>query len=212
MKKWVNFLKLSIAFLLLITIVSCGSDDDGVVFTALDVANPSFETSDPITPGFGGGFVITVSDWTLTGLGGTFRPSTPGNPGGPPVFNVFTEDVPDGVNTAFTNGNGKISQVLTSLLTENTIYKLEVEVGERVVLKLPDSLSAELRAGGVVLASGTVTPASGKFATLSFEYATQVGDSFGSPIEVHLLTSHSSRPDVEAQVNWDNVRVSSKPQ
>lgn len=174
----------------------------------IDVVNHSFEIHDPfMVKTVAGDFNASVVGWETTQPVGTFSPSTPSNPFG---FDVFSEDVPDGVSTVFTNGNGGLSQVLQTALEENMIYKLEVEVGDRIFMNLPDSHSAELRAGGVLLASGSANPANGTFTTISFEYTTKSGDPFGFPLEVHLLTNHSSSLDDTVQINWDNVRFFSR--
>ncbi len=178
------------------------------VFCGLNIENASFETSDPFTFFTGAGnFNTSVQQWNTTQPVGTISPSTPGNP---IQFNIFTEDVPDGLNTIFTNGNGRASQALTVGLTNNTSYRLEVEVGKSVFLNLPDVYSAELRIGDRVLAKGTAVPENGKFKTISVEYTTQSNDPFGEALEVHLVTNHSSSADNTVQIHWDNVRVFSR--
>ncbi len=178
------------------------------VFCGLGILNASFEESDPFTFFTGAGnFNTSVQEWDTTQPIGTISPSTPGNPG---QFNIFTEDLPDGLNTIFTNGNGRASQVLSTLLTNNTSYQLKVGVGKSVFLNLPDAYSAELRAGGLVLASGTAIPENGKFAVISFEYATQSNDPFGEALEIHLLTNHSSSAENTVQIHWDHVRLFSR--
>lgn len=64
---------------------------------------------------------------------------------------IFTQDVPDGSNTAFSNG-GDIWQVLRATLAAGTTYNLTVEVGDRTDINLPSHF-LELRAGGIILAS-----------------------------------------------------------
>ena len=58
--------------------------------------------------------------------------------------------VPDGENTAYSNG-GTIAQVLASVLEANTIYRLEVQLGNRPETPFP-GFAVQLWAGNSLLA------------------------------------------------------------
>ena len=176
-------------------------------FVEIDnIANPSFEE---LAAPFDsreewGSANSNVSGWKFNYQAGTLEPSTPRNPFG---WNLFKQPVPDGKNTAFSLGNGRIYQTLNIMLSADTTYILEVDVGDREFMDLPESYFAQLRAGGGVLASGTVTPANGQFSKISIEYNSKPTDPIGTPLEVHLVAEHNSSSPYEVQVNWDNVKV-----
>jgi hypothetical protein len=166
----------------------------------VSIANHSFEThnlftnSSPI-----GNFNFSIVGWQATGTAGTFEPSTPGNSFG---NDVFTQDVPDGFNTAFNNNSSSpIWQVLTTTLAADTTYNLSVEVGNRLDFSL-GLHSLELHAGGTILDSASASPSIGEFATASLTYSTAVGAPIGSALEIWLVNNGGGD-----QVNWDNVQL-----
>ena len=104
-----------------------------------------------------GGFSATVPSWTRTGTGGTFNPTAA----------QFPAEAPEGANTAYVN-NGSLRQTIAAeTVAGDTVYVLEVEVGDRADAALP-GWAAQLAVDGTVRASvdqGSVTPADGAFAT-----------------------------------------------
>jgi hypothetical protein len=96
-------------------------------FEALELADGTFLRGAP-------------EGWTLLdGKFGTFNP----------LATTFP-DVPDGENTAYSNG-GTIAQVLAAVLEANTVYTLEVEIGNRPETPFP-GFAVQLWAGNSLLA------------------------------------------------------------
>lgn len=155
------------------------------------INNPSFE-ADVLCEGCNS---LTIIGWEDTSGGGdgAFNPTTTHYPGGA---------VPDGQNVSYANGPGNfVRQTLTTVLVADTIYTLEVEVGNR----LDDPFagySVQLRAGGMILASdSSQAPGDGQFVTSTVTYTSSPTDpQLGQPLEIWLLASG-------VQANFDNVRL-----
>jgi hypothetical protein len=151
------------------------------------IFNPSFES--PALPD--GGSNVAITDWTTVGSG-AFNPMAGVHYTGPGAT--------DGVQVAYSNG-GSISQVLGATLTANTLYALQVDVGDRLDAPFP-GYTIGLFAGGNLLAqdSSSLAPNDG-FLTSTTTYLASPGDaSLGQSLEIRL-----SSPGI--QVNFDNVRL-----
>jgi hypothetical protein len=122
---------------------------------------------------------------------GVFRPSQ----------TVFTT-VPDGVNTAYSQGP-TISQRLAAVLVAGTTYTLTVAIGNPANISGFPGYRVELWAGTALLAAddNTLTPAAGEFETSSILYVSPPGEPHaGQNLEIRLLA-------FGAEVNFDLVRL-----
>ncbi len=188
-------------WLLVLALVMFGAFPGKGMAVPISILNPSFEDHNPLTGGSRGLWNKSIVDWQTTGgLSGTYQPSTPGNTFGEDVFSV---DVPAGLNTAYSMDE-TIYQVLGDSLTADTMYTLRVDVGDRFAYNLP-SHSIQLRAGVHTLGSAGVIPADGNFAEASLTYTANVGDpGIGELLGIWLVNSGGGKG---YQVNWDNVRL-----
>jgi PEP-CTERM motif len=147
---------------------------------------------------------LTPSGWTSIGAGtrGTFQPSAVEfNTGAPGLGTVPADNIPDGIQTFYSNG-GDIGQVLgTAIGPAGTQYTLSVYVGDRWDRALT-SYTIRLLAGGVPLVSATnpVTPAEGQFAQATLNYT-------ADGTEAGLLAIQLIANAATAQVNFDNVAL-----
>jgi hypothetical protein len=136
---------------------------------------------------------------------------TPGNGDGG-TFNLtitqYPGQAPEGQNVAdssfFLAGflPPTISQVLSDVLTANTLYTLQVEVGNRLDTPFPGYV-VQLLAGGVLLAedNNSLSPADGTFATSTVTFTALPGDpNLGQPLEIRLRS-------FGRQTNFDDVRL-----
>ena len=96
---------------------------------SVTIVNPSFETTNTLTPncaGTGCAYNFSIPDWTIGGINasaGSFQP------GSSSIY--FNTALPDGSIVAFIN-TGSISQTLTGIsLLANSVYTLSVDVGRR---------------------------------------------------------------------------------
>jgi PEP-CTERM motif len=161
------------------------------------VTNFSFE--DPITDLGGTG---TITGWTRTdatdGAAGVWRPDVP--------FRFFA--IPDGEQIAFLQ-SGAIYQVLSDVLTANTLYELQVDVGETAFEPLlPGQYAVQLRAGGTLLAeSSSPDPAFKSFSTTTVAFFAAAGNPLlGQNLEIRLVDLD---PDIfRSDPQFDNVRLS----
>ena len=97
---------------------------------------------------------------------------------------------------------GTISQILSDVLTANTLYTLSVSVGDRLDQPFPGlGYSINLLAGSTVLAStSTPVPLDGLFATATVQFQTFADHpNLGAALQIQLIT-HTG-----GQVNYDNV-------
>jgi len=137
-------------------------DDNVSPRPSIPITNPGFEAFTLVDgqftrPFFGSGPVGTaivtpnpIPGWTLTpahGDGGTFNPTTA----------QYSGQAPEGQNVAYSSffltgfPPPTILQVLPAVLTSNTRYTLQVEVGNRLDTPFPGYV-VQLLAGGVLLA------------------------------------------------------------
>lgn len=196
-------LKLTSRFLFLLVVVLCCTTVP-VFADTIAIANPSFETVDPLHPlnqSCGAGCFFnagpgSIPGWTLTGAGGLFQP---GNAG------LFTAPVPDGSTVAYDNG-GTISQTLGVTLSPNTTYALSVDVGRRVDAAMTN-FTIDLLAGNTLLDALTIsnsTIASGSFAPELLTFTTGA-----NPLPGSLAIEFSNSSPV--QVDYDNVVLTATP-
>ncbi len=192
--------------------------------TPITIINAGFE--DP---------TLNEGDWTW------FEdPPVPGwttynfNVNGPGIWNPTSSDyaseAPEGSNVAFidasngslpSTGFGGISQVLTTTFNTNTIYTLDVEVGNtnwylndvyQVGYNNFPGYRVELYAGDTLLArdDSTLTPEEGIFLSSSISFAALSGydNLIGQALEIRLLNDFSGEG---WEVDFDNVRLDAAP-
>ena len=156
------------------------------------VENASFEAI-TLTDGT---FVSTTPDgWTLIeGKFGTLNPLA-----------ISFPSVPDGENTAFSNG-GTMAQALAAVLQANTVYTLEVEIGNRPETPFP-GFAVQLWAGDSLLAEdvNSFEPPGQGFTTSLVNYVALAEDAMaGQSLEIRLVS-------LGVQVNFDDVRLNAVP-
>ena len=153
----------------------------GSVFAApLTVDNFSFELPGNAPNGSGGTIPLwTDGDGAAAGAG-TFNPTASRYP--------LSSGATNGDNVAFSNGP-TISQTLSATYQPNTIYTLQVDVGDRNDTSFP-GFDVQLYSGGVLVGSASETHVSvpnGGFATATVSFATSSGFvGNGSPVEILL--------------------------
>ena len=156
------------------------------------VENASFEA---ITLTDGTFVTTTPEGWTLIeGKFGTFNPLA-----------ISVPNVPDGENTAFSNG-GTMAQVLVAVLEANTVYSLEVEIGNRPETAFP-GFAVQLWAGDSLLAEdvSSFEPLDQGFTTSLVNYVALPGDTMaGQTLQIRLVS-------LGIQVNFDDVRLNGVP-
>lgn len=165
--------------------------------TPVEVFDGSFETPARAPNGFG------ASDgWTsLTGNNanaGNFNPLAPPR---------FSQSIPDGAQVAFVNSGGLISDPLSVTVQPDTLYIVDVAVGDRLDSGAP-TLSMDLQSNGTVLAFANNTslmnipsPPDGGFVDARL-YATQNHNvATGSPLQIRLTGGGGG------QAIFDNVRL-----
>lgn len=158
--------------------------------TPITVLNPSFEAPVQLSNGFTN---ADITNWTSPNNTGVFYPDSP------TYYNV---PVPDGNQVAYSNaGLGTpISQVLSTNAAQNTVYRLDVEIGSRSDNPSP-GYSVTLLEGVNTL--GSVTQANfpvvnGNFVTATV-FATKTTAST-DPLQIQLASNG-------VQTNFDNVRL-----
>jgi hypothetical protein len=174
---------------------------------SIPILNHSFEN--PMAPMQSGGSYYSmnvINNWILTPpptgpipLQGVFSPMM-----APATTSAFTDPIPDGSQTAYSNG-GTIRQVLTATLQAKTQYTLGAYVGNRNSQPFP-TYSIQLRAGGNLLASnGSVTPADGRFSLVTVNYNSgSSGSLIGQALEIRLVSSG-------VQANFDLITLNATP-
>jgi len=88
------------------------------------VANGSFQTANTLNVSCGSGCAYNagpIPDWTVTGTGGSFQPSS----------TYFNLPLPEGSIVAYSDG-GTISQILGATVQPDSTYTLSVYVGDRL--------------------------------------------------------------------------------
>ena len=168
--------------------------------TPIMVLNSSFEGPDTDTY-----LVGTIDDWTLSGTSaGVFDPAgCAGVCSSPGPYFVSGNTVPDGMQTAFSNGP-EIHQVLGDVLTAGTTYTLEAYVGDRYDNLLP-SHEIQLWAGANLVATNSGAPGDGEFVNVVATYtATGASPGLAEPLSIWLVNQG------ETQINWDDVRLDAR--
>lgn len=163
------------------------------------IQNASFETTNPLTSicaGAGCAFNSgPIPGWTITGVGGSFEPSS----------TFLNLPLPDGNIVAYSNG-GTISQTLTSSLLADTTYTLSVFIGNRLD-GLNNAYTIALDAGSTQIcsfsgSSTTVTPKGGFVdETCTFNS----GSAFPTGLLSIILSAGGP------QVDFDNVSLTATP-
>ena len=159
---------------------------------SLTIINQGFESPIVADGGYTSG---SIPGWITAGVAGVFNPPASQFPG----------EAPEGQNVSFSQGP-VISQSLSDVLTANTVYTLEVEVGSPSTQSFP-GYSVQLRAGGSVLAedNNALSPLLGTFATSVVTFtADTINPHLGQFLEIVI----SSRG---AETDFDNVRLTAIP-
>jgi hypothetical protein len=207
-RKTIKRLGLVVAILLGLTLLGISPDAKADL---LFINNPGFEDfalgveSFSTHIGIGVGSQIITGDpipgWVLVGHGGTYRPDQSRFPGG----------VPEGNNTAWLEyesiHSSTLSQVLSDVLTADTVYTLSVDLGRRLDYPLA-AYSVQLLAGGALLSEGTVEdiPA-GEFRTVTVTFtASPDHPQLGQALEIRFVANADRQ-----QANFDNVRLDATP-
>lgn len=188
------------------------SADATYAFT-LNVVNPGFE-ADQLSDG---GFTINSFEkgWRRLftgGNAGVFNPPNTAYKGASTPGSSF--ELTQGENVAYTNGS-EIEQNLTAVLKPNFIYKLSVEVGQRLDAPFPSTGAfIELLAGSNVIASVnpiSPIPSTGGFITTELTF-TSSGNSplLGENLGIRL-GSNDFGAFFTGQVNFDNVSLRATP-
>jgi len=162
------------------------------------VANASFETTYPLTVSCGSGCAYNgggaIPDWTVTGSGGSFQPSTT-------FFNLPLPGGPTDSIVAYSNG-GTISQILGVTVQPDSTYTLSVYVGDRLDGEVAN-YSIALDDGSTTLCS-TPTASNGAIAPGTFEDVTltcSTGATVAPGALTIVLTSAGTQSD------FDNVSL-----
>jgi YD repeat-containing protein len=156
---------------------------------ALAVSNPSFES--PALAA--GGTSATVTSWTTNCSCVTYRPTTTQFPNGPTA----------GVNVLAV-ATGTVSQQLAATIQPDTIYTLQVDVGQRADYGSSGYVTS-LAAGSTTLAAdnNSLSPAPGTFLTSTVTYYASATDpNIGQPLTIVLAAGTA-----DLQTEFDNVRV-----
>ncbi len=159
----------------------------------VSIVNASFES--PVLPV--GGFTTSAPQgWTCLGgvdTCGAFHPNASQIPQG----------ASNGVNVGYSNDGG-LSQILSSVLTSNTLYTLMVDAvsrGDGFIVPGGYTLQLVTAAGFVLATSHIASPAAGTDATLTTSFFANATDShLGQLLRIDLVASG-------VQSDWDNVRL-----
>jgi hypothetical protein len=175
----------------------------GTGLRAQSIAIQNFSFEDPVltTDEFTDyGPVNTIPDWTNPSLSGVQHMSTPGDPN-PNIGGYDYDSIPDGVNAAFNDSNGSISQVLSSSL-EAGDYTMTVAVGWRNGSPFSGGSFGLYTSTGTLLDSLTVTrPAQGTFQDESFTFDSVGNANLGDTMMVSLNGAGGKSAD------FDDVRL-----
>jgi hypothetical protein len=162
----------------------------------ITIANHSFES--PVLAD-GGATANSIPGWMIdlsgSGNAGVFNPS--GNGVTP---NEFNTPVPDGTQIAFTAFR-LFSQTLVDVLLADTLYTLQVEVGNRKVIAGFPATLVQLWAGTTLLDTESPNPGEGAWVTTTLSYLALASDpALGSALQIRLSADGN-------QANFDNVRL-----
>lgn len=195
----------SFAFALLVAVAVFGLFGQTANATPIAVTNSGFEAI-PLSdgqftqvPGFGCVLPTCVAStapvpaWTPIGNATNVATLNP-------TVGMFPT-IPGGENIAVINGGAALSQTLPAILTANTLYTLEVFVGNRLDAPFPGYI-VELFAGAErIIVEESLTPGSGEFALSSSTFTALAGDSsLGETLEIRLTS-------LGLQTAFDNVSL-----
>ncbi|BAY10194.1 hypothetical protein [Calothrix sp. NIES-2098] len=137
-----------------------------------------------------------------------------------PTADVYANEAPEGNNVGYVyltypTGSGVvgISQTLTSMLTANTKYTLQVDIANIPPVNGFTNLAGfpgygiQLLAGGTLLTQdlNSLNIAEGAFVTSTISYTTSANDlNLGKPLEIRLLNLLQNDG---IEINFDNLRL-----
>jgi len=154
---------------------------------SIPIVNYSFESP---AQGYGG-YVGGATGWVANNSGVWY-----------PYSSQLSQGPTDGLQVAWSNG-GSLSQTLTSVLTANTQYTLNVDLLNRTDGLINISSTVELLAGSNVLGSSTVTGGIGGTNVLqTVSFFSGVSPYVGQNLGIALISGGG-------QSDWDNVRLTS---
>lgn len=157
------------------------------------IDNQGFET-DIRSDGSSSG---SATDWIITGSGGTFNPTTAN----------FTDEAPEGNNTAFLNTGASISQTLATPYDSDQLYSLTLDVGQRAGTG-DASYTVNIFAGDTIIAttSGDLSEAD-NFETVNLMSSDVAGNPAlnGEPLRIEIINTDG------IQINIDDVMLTSAP-
>ena len=178
------------------------------VYVPITVQNFSFEAP----PLLDGAYTMEATAWGTETINcgiwscGTFNANS---------AHYSTTPSTHGSQIAFSNG-GVLSQTLTTTLTANTTYRLQVDIGDRLDSQFA-GYSLQLRAtpnadgaGSMLLAEQltAVTPNDG-WLTATLDYASGSGPLIGQFLQIRMS---SNNPILPTQTDFDNVRLNFVPE
>jgi predicted outer membrane repeat protein len=159
----------------------------------LPIQNPSFEDQALAN---GDGVSGVINAWSVSGTAGVFNWES----------SVLPDEAPEGLNTAYFNGGGQISQILIDDVQADSVYSLIVEIGDRGGTSF-GGYTIELLAGAVVISSishtdlGAPIPPDLDFTTVTINYEVQPAD----PVIGDSLVIRFSSPGTQTEM--DAVRL-----
>ena len=197
---------------------------------SLSVTNSGFE--DPVLADKEFTVLEPIPGWGKYDPSALIPPSVPSDGTAPtdagvynPPTDAYPNQVPEGNNAGFafvtqSPGSGGIgfTQTIASTLTADTIYNLNVDVGDPIdydgfgLTGFP-GYAVQLLAGGTVLAedNNTLKLTEGTFATSTVSYTSSVDSpSLGQPLEIRLLNLNLPQGS-GSEVDFDNARLAAEP-
>jgi hypothetical protein len=128
-----------------------------------------------------------------------------------PPASAYPAEAPEGANVAYIN-NGRFAQTLSSNLAANTVYTLDLLVGNDARTTSNGNFLVELLAGTTVLNSITGTTnviPEGTFAARQLVFTSPPTVTAGQPLKIRLSGSPVSGGD--PNIGIDNLRLSANP-
>ncbi|MFN9988021.1 MAG: beta strand repeat-containing protein, partial [Pirellula sp.] len=158
---------------------------------SISVSNSGFESN---VLGDGGA-ISSAFDWTVTGGGGTFNPTS---------TQYITSNGTEGSNIGYANPGATLAQALSTVFDANRNYQLTVDVGRRLDTA-NSSYTIQLLSGATVIGTYTGTTGdSGSWRTVNVDInGANFAAASGNPLQITLHCNSGG------QTHFDNVRLTS---